>query len=194
MRELNPLIEKLINDKIGGYDETTPNELVVRALQAMLGIHEEGGNNRGILVSAIQDTVGGPDHWAWCMSLQQTAVAFVEKKFSMVCDLAESEHCLTVFNAAKKAKRILKKPEIGSLVVWQHGYTQSGHVGCVTRISAMKDGWFVCIEGNTGGGSGIEREGDGVFEKIRNAQGSKEMRVLGYVKLSFLPKKSGRRA
>ena len=36
------------------------------AAEACVGIKEQGGNNQGPMVSLIQDTVGGPDHVAWC--------------------------------------------------------------------------------------------------------------------------------
>lgn len=189
MRELNPVIEKHIDGKIEKFDKTIlPNALLVRALRAMVGIHEEGGNNRGKLVSAIQDTVGGPDAWAWCMSLQQTAVAYVEKKLGLVCDLAESEHCLTVLAAAKKSKKNVNEPSAGDLIIWQHGNTSSGHVGCIISVGDQ----LRCIEGNTAGRDErtgvVSRDGDGVYETVRSRKGSGSMKVAGFVRLSFQPK------
>jgi hypothetical protein len=189
MRELNPLIEAYIDERIERYNQTvSPNALMIRALKAMVGIHEEGGDNRGPLVAAIQDTVGGPDPLAWCMSLQQTAVAYVEKKLSMVCDLAESEHCLTVLSAAERHKRNVKVPAPGDLIIWQHGASTDGHVGCITMVGD----YFQCIEGNTAGHDQrtgvVSREGDGVYETMRSRNGSQNMKVAGFVRLQFEPR------
>lgn len=186
MRELNPLIEKYVDDRIEKFtQEISPTALLLRCLRAMVGIHEEGGNNRGPLVAAIQDTVGGPDAWAWCMSLQQTAVAYVEKKLGVVCDLAESEHCLTVLQEAKRRKATVLVPAPGDLIVWQHGDSQSGHVGCITKVGD----YLECIEGNTSGHDArtgvVSREGDGVYVNLRSKNGAKGMKVVGFVRLSW---------
>lgn len=186
MRELNPLIERYIDDRIEKPENVSPTALFLRALQAMVGIQESGGNNRGPLIAAIQDTVGGPDAWAWCMSLQQTAVAYVEKKLGLVCDLAESEHCLTVLNEAKRRKQNVAVPSPGDLIIWQHGDTQSGHVGAIVKTGD----YFACIEGNTAGHDSrtgqLSRDGDGVYETLRSKNGSKGgMRVAGFVRLGW---------
>ncbi len=186
MRELNPLIEKFIDARTAPYDAKTitPTALLVNALKSMVGLSEEGGNNRGALVSAIQDTVGAPDPWAWCLSLQQTAIAYVENKLHVVCDVLPHEHCLTLFNDAKKRKKIVKDPSIGDLIVWQHGATTSGHVGCVIEAGPL----LLCIEGNTAADSDtVQRDGDVVALKKRSRSGSGSMRVLGFVRLSFSP-------
>lgn len=183
MRELNPLIEEYIDGRIAPYESTdSPHAILLKALHSMVGIQEEGGNNRGALVSAIQDTVGAADAWAWCLSLQQTAIAYVEKKLQVVCDVLPHEHCLTLFNDAKKRKKIVNEPIPGDLIIWQHGATTSGHVGCVIEAGPQ----LLCIEGNTAADSGtVVRDGDGVFLKKRSRLGAGSMRVLGFVRLGF---------
>jgi hypothetical protein len=58
--------------------------------------------------------------------------------------------------------------------------TASGHTGIVMSISV--DGKsMTTIEGNTGAGGTIERNGDGCYRKVRSVSGSKTMRVVGFI-------------
>jgi peptidoglycan hydrolase-like protein with peptidoglycan-binding domain/pimeloyl-ACP methyl ester carboxylesterase len=52
-------------------------------------------------------------------------------------------------------------------------------VGIVESVNA--DGTFTTIEGNTNDGSGVTREGIGVFRRQRDLNGSGEMRVVGFL-------------
>lgn len=185
MRELDKVIEAYIDEKIQPWNLTMhPNSVLILALKAMIGIKEEGVNS-GALVTSIQDTVGGPDHWAWCMSIQQTGVAYVEKKMIQTCSLYASEHCLTVLNNERAKRRVHVNPFIGALAIWRLGKTTNGHVGLVTDVVGER---IVCIEGNTGGGDGVNRDGDGVYEKVRWPQSGGAMRIAGYVELKWTPR------
>ena len=93
--------------------------------------------------------------------------------------LERSEHCMTVWNKSPKECR-LDKPMPGSVVIWQHGNTASGHTGIVTGVKLTPE-FFTTVEGNTGPGAGVIREGDGVFEKTRSVKGSDKMKVLGFL-------------
>lgn len=67
----------------------------------------------------------------------------------------------------------------GDLILWQHGDTVQGHVGIV--IAALQNG-YLTVEGNTSDSLGIDREGDGVFVKLRPKGGTSKMKQLGFLR------------
>lgn len=178
---MSPVIESFINDRIKVNSDFTPQEVVVAAAFAMIGIREEG-QNTGELVSAIQDTVGGPDPWAWCMSFVQTAYAYAEKRLSLSCNLPESEHCLSVFNEGVRRRIVVAAPEPGDIIIWQKSGTLLGHTGIVWSIK--KDNGLLVVEGNSAPqqGESIQREGEGVHLLARSQGGSPRMPVIGFLR------------
>lgn len=179
-RSIHPIIETYIDSKIPYLKHLTPGELLVRAMQAMIGVEEEGGNNRGKLVEAIQSTIGRAEGEPWCMSTVQTAIAYVEKKLSLVCGIPASEHCLTVFNDSVRRKLKVDVPKCGDLMVWQMGNTQAGHVGVIIAVEGADS--VRTVEGNTAPSSVVVRDGDGVYERIRSRKSGPKMKVLGYLR------------
>jgi hypothetical protein len=103
----------------------------------------------------------------------------VEKQTNVKSKIFKSEHCLTVWNNSPKELR-LKEPEVGCLVIWQYDNTTNGHVGIVTKVNKNT---IETIEGNTGTGAGVVREGDGVYARKRSKAGSDKMKILGYLKV-----------
>jgi hypothetical protein len=157
--------------------------LMLCAAQACVGIREEGGNNRGPLVTLIQETVGGPDHVAWCMSFVQTCIAYAELKTGVKSPIPAGEHCLTIWQTSPKEQRVKLLPLAGAIVIYQHGHSSSGHTGLVEST----DGNTVWnYEGNTESGVAlggkIERDGGGVYHTHRPIQGVGDMHLLGFLK------------
>lgn len=142
-----------------------------------IGVREEGGDNRGPQVEAFQRAVDGKASGEpWCMAFVQ----FCLKQVGLDRFVYPSEHCLTVWWKSEKAQRI-NKPELGCLVFWQHaGQEAAGHVGIVAEV--FSDGRFMSIEGNTGAGPGVEREGDGVYLRERSPSGTSVMHVVGFLR------------
>lgn len=159
--------------------------LVAEALR-WIGVTEHG-NNAGELVSLFQKTVDGKAQGeSWCMAYVQYCLKHALYYYDSVYDgcspmhgIYSSEHCLTVWNKTPKELRT-DKPEIGSIVIWQHGNTSSGHTGIVVGEKADPE-FFTTAEGNTGPGAGVVREGDGVFMKTRSVKGSGDMKILGFL-------------
>ena len=178
------LDEKLAKDPAAqeAIKNKQPTAIMLAAAKACVGIREQGGNNKGPLVSLMQDTVGGPDPWAWCMSFVQTCVAYAELKSGRKSPLAASEHCMSVWNA-NKLQRETSNPSAGSIVIWQKGDTQSGHTAFFV---GLENGEMSTVEGNTESGIGasgkVERDGGGVYECRRSIKGTPSMRVLGFIK------------
>lgn len=169
----------------------TPNEikanLLVAEAQRWVGICEQG-NNAGQLIELFQKTVDGKaQQESWCMSFVQFCLKNVDAQYGAVIGectkdrhlLERSEHCLTVWNKSPVACRS-DKPVIGAVVIWKHGDGPSGHTGIVTGLK-MDPEFFTTVEGNTGPGAGVVREGDGIFEKTRSVKGSGEMKILGWL-------------
>ena len=164
--------------------EADARALFIHAMQACVGIREQGGNNRGPLVELIQKTLGAAEGEPWCMSLVQTCLAWAELRSGKISPIFPSEHCLTVWNETPVAQRVQAIPAPGAIIIWRHGTGPSGHTGCT--ISAVADGKFTAIEGNTESGltaaGHIEREGGGCYETRRNIIGAGNMKVVGFLK------------
>ena len=194
-RKVDKLIEgyvynKLTNKRLFNTDadpkkefaKLTPTQLCIKVAEAMIGIHEEGGNNSGKLVASIQKTLGGADREAWCMSTMQTVVAIVEKWKELKCSFPESEHCQTVFINASERGLAVANPSVGDICIWKKKGTSNGHTGIIVVDG---DSTITTIEGNTGSSNGVERDGDGVYKKNRDIRGYGNMEMRGFLRLTF---------
>ena len=72
-------------------------------------------------------------------------------------------------------------------MLWQHWKggqpTQAGHIAVVAEV--VDEHTVRTLEGNTGAstvlGQGVERERDGVYERVRSIRGAGPMRVKGFL-------------
>lgn len=153
---------------------TNAEQLIAEA-ERWIGITERGGDNLGPDVEAFQRAVDGrAEGEPWCMAFVQFCLKQIGGG-----DIFPSEHCLTVWRKSPRELR-LQAPEPGCLMFWQYEGSAAGHVGIVKAVVGC---YCITIEGNTGPGGAVEREGDGVYQKrraIRPATGS--MRVLGWMR------------
>lgn len=187
-RNIQPLIENFIDKQISRdllvpAKYTNPNVLHIMAIKSLVGIREEGGNNSGELVQSIQTTIGRAQREAWCMSLQQTAIAYVEKKTGKKCTVPVSEHCLTTLRESAKINLVITDPVVGDLMIYRHGNSDRGHVACIVEDG---DEFVRTVEGNTGPDRGVTRDGDGVYHKLRSLKGSGDMSVAGFIRVNFI--------
>ncbi len=172
----NPLKPPVLSGSPG-----TSVQKLLEVASSYVGIHEQGGNNRGPMVEEFQRAVDGTSEGeAWCMSFAQYCIKAAEVSANTDSKVAQSEHCLTVWNNSPSELKS-SHPEPGSLVIWRYGSSTSGHVGIVEKVNS--DGTFTTIEGNTSSGSGIDREGDGVYRKQRDLDGAGNMRLVGFLKV-----------
>jgi len=153
--------------------------LVIEA-NRWVGVQEQGGNNKGQLVSIFQMYLGGAQDEPWCMSFIQYCLHWIDQYFpESKHKIFPSEHCMTVWRNSPSQCRIAK-PIPGSIIIWNHVGTDNGHTGIVRR----PDGNYAfTVEGNTGPGKGVIREGDGVFVKKRLLQLSSKskMQIVGFL-------------
>lgn len=144
-----------------------------------IGVKDSGGDNKGPEVEMFQKAVDGKaSQEAWCMAFAQYLLKQVETENQEPSGIFCSEHCMTVWDKTPDDRK-LKKPEVGCLVVWNFVGTSNGHTGIVTRIAGDR---IDTIEGNTGDGKGVVREGDGVYARNRSVTGDSKMKVMGFLK------------
>ena len=157
------------------------NEILAKEAQKWIGTVEVGGDNMGPDVEKFQKAVDGKASLEpWCMCAVQYWIHLVEERFLARSPIYETEHVYTCWNKTPVEQR-LKIPEVGCLMLWNYKGTTSGHVGVVVEV--MLDGYRVeTVEGNTGPGRGIVREGDGVYRKSRSINGGSKFIVLGFLK------------
>jgi hypothetical protein len=165
-------------------------KLLVFEAQKWIGVREIGGSNKGQIVEMFQKAVDGVAAGEpWCAAFTGFIVKTVDATMAALdldqvkTGLTLSEHVMTLWNKAP-AEAKSKTPEAGSLVLWQlykdGKPTGSGHIGIVTKVvDAQK---IETVEGNTNDGTGVERDGVGVFKRIRDIKGAGSMKVVGFLK------------
>ena len=147
----------------------TKRELALRVLISQIGVHEEGGNNRGPVVDEYQraDTLPG-EGYAWCMSLQQ----WCWKAATGGELLAEgTAGCATFYDWARRSGYLVDRPLRGDHVLFDlDGDRQyDDHVGMVERVLGLGPVLLLqTIEGNTSADDrGSQADGGGVRRKRR---------------------------
>lgn len=157
-----------------------PNMLLIQSALACEFQIFEKGDNKGEKVEQLQSTIGKAEGESWCMSFIQSLVAYVEVVTQTKCNIAHTESCL---HAWDKAEIKCIGPNMGSIAIWKYGDSNKGHCGIVVKEG---DDYFETIEGNTGAGLGINRDGDGVYKKIRSLNPKGNMKLLGFIALNFV--------
>lgn len=173
-----------------------PREFLRRALvfeaRRWVGIKEVGGDNRGQAVEMFQRAVDGKAVGEpWCAGFAHFCLEMVDKQLAAILTnyelknrIFKSEHVLTIWKETPMICRKVK-PEPGYLTLWWHFNDEgkpsgTGHVGIVTDVQA--EDRILSVEGNTSDGSGINRDGDGVYERTRHiVTGAGTMRHLGFL-------------
>jgi hypothetical protein len=190
MRHIQPEMIKYLDNKLkeNGFAQhcveiKDARNLFIETQKSCVGIREVGGNNKGPLVELIQKTIGGASAEAWCMSMQQTCLAYVENKLNIRSPIYSSEHCLTVWNKSPIESRVQFYPKPGAIIIWRHGNTQNGHTGMVMENYGNS---IAAIEGNTESGlkldGSIERNGGGIYFTNRNIRNNGSMIIVGFLK------------
>lgn len=177
------------------WDELTKAKMRSLRFEAKrwIGTIEKGGDNRGEMVEMFQRAVDGKaSREPWCMCFVQYCIQMVDasldNKYNQTLRhkraLFPSEHCMTTFHKSNSLLRI-NKPIEGCLILWRYykadgTKTESGHVEIVTNL--IDDQYVETVGGNTSDSSGVEREGDGVFQKKRDFTDKVgKMRVEGFL-------------
>lgn len=170
-RKISAVISKFIRARIPLTDEQldkqNATEIFCLAMRAMEGIMESGGNNRGPLVAEILKTIGLPSGTSWCMAMIQTALRFAELYSGDTSKVVSSGHCLTTYRDSPAACKVpTTSLRAGDLIIFQHGKTEDGHVEGVT--GSLQGLLAYTVGGNTSAGVGVNRDGDGVYHRMRS--------------------------
>jgi hypothetical protein len=192
MRDISRKMVEYIDKKIkgNGLAEKAIKDMDARTLMgvvadSLVGICEEGGNNKGPLVEMIQETIGEAQGEAWCMSFVQTVIAYCELRTGTVSPIFESEHCMTVWNKTPKKQRVKLIPAANAIAIWNYPPSANGHTGIV-RAYFQKAKKMNLVEGNAEAGLSkdgtIERNGGGVYFTERSIASSKKMVLVGFLK------------
>lgn len=149
-------------------------EAVIAEAMKWVGTVEEAGN-RGAAIERFQKAVDGiAAGEPYCMGWVQ----FLFKETGLRSDIFSSEHCMTVWRNSPKCLRLMN-PKRGCIPIWRFGESDSGHAGIVSSVNGAL---MKTIEANTGPAKGVEREGDGVYEKIRLIRPTEgRMKIVGFL-------------
>lgn len=168
----------------GNMERTDLNLRMLDLARFHIGVLEAGGANRGPMVERFQKAVDGKAQGEpWCMAFVQFLIKAVIEVHGSKTLAYESESCLEVWNKTQVGQR-LALPTPGLLAIWQHGSGPTGHVGIVSEVAPS---FIKTVEGNTGPGVGIVREGDGVYMRVRSCTRAGDtignMKLLGFLKV-----------
>lgn len=190
-RDLHPTLRLLIEGVVfkGGkipasFLERNHKKMVVTVARALdqLEIREVGGNNKGKVVGLIQAIIGSHipngNGDAWCQSMAQVIVAFIEDYLEVRSLFPVSEGVTKTWSLAQKVKGItLSSAVAGSFFQGQNGTSWTGHTGAVLQVFPKNK--METFEGNTGDAD--MRDGDGAFIKIRNQDKNGKLITLGFI-------------
>lgn len=163
--------------------------LLVHEARRWVGVKEVGGDNKGPQVEEFQKAVDGKAVGEpWCMAFVQFCVKRVDDfvtglgSASDRSPLRQTEHCLTLWHSTPEVFRC--HPEMGAIIIWRQikdgVRTANGHAGIITEV--MPNRVVRTVEGNTGDGLGIIRNGDGVYERTRNLGLTGSMEYVGCIR------------
>ncbi len=168
--------------------------VVAATRKETLSVREVGGNNKGKWIMVYLSFVGLFEPAAWCCAFVVTQIvkASIVQGVKLPKWFKKTGLCQALVNAAK-AQGLwidIADAKSGAVTVyrgdlacfWFTKYQRIAHIGHVTAVHS----WGVeTVEGNTGsdGKNGVERDGDGVYEKDRDWS---ELGVNGgFIRLPF---------
>lgn len=149
----------------------------VAAAEANLDVHEEGGNNQGKFVEIYLGSVGLGPGAPWCAAWvhYRLSAAAADLRTHLPQGFPRSGYCPD-YERWGKARGFYMHAAVGAslakrgdLVLFYFPAKQRvAHIGLVAGPRSDGRG-VITVEGNTGPprGSGVERDGDGVYRKSR---------------------------
>jgi hypothetical protein len=164
---------------------------VVEIAKKYIGKTEKPSNSgfSDELLQKRMEEVGWQKGQAWCSFLMELICKEADQKNWWKLEKLFSGSAVETFkNFKANGNKILDKPVVGSLVVWQKQINGkphwSGHIGLVSEV--INDTTFKSIEGNTipDNASGDSREGYIVAQKKRTVKKvTNGLQIIGFIKL-----------
>jgi hypothetical protein len=131
-----------------------------------LGTQENTSEGK-VLVEMFLNSVGLKGNLPWCAAFISFCLEEAEKTYGK-SGIVQTAGVLNMWEKTPKELRI-EKPEAGAIAIYQSQKNDkllsTGHAGIV--FDYPKPNLFITIEGNTTDGKGIDRDGDGVYKKMR---------------------------
>jgi hypothetical protein len=149
---------------------------LIAAAASLVGVREEGGNNRGLMIERFLRGVKQPPGQPWCAAFVHHVGYWSHFDYASETStwpLPSTASCYMLGAYAKQRGVLLEEPADGDVfLLWNARLARFAHTGIVARVREKGetpggDAWFDCdtVEGNTDvGGS---REGDGVMRRVR---------------------------
>lgn len=167
-------------------------KLLIDEASKWVGVKEEKPNWSPQIEVFQKEVDGKSNREPWCVSFIQYCVNQVDRDVSKTYwqgndyqpnQLYKTEHVLTLWSKTPLENRV-ETPFPGCVVLfWQFSEdgkpTGAGHAEIVKEV--LTEGRLKTIGGNTSDGASINRDGDGVYERIRKPPGSYTFRLLGYL-------------
>jgi hypothetical protein len=153
------------------------HEELVNEVAKWVGVKETKGN-QGHEVVMFQKYVDGlAKGEPWCCGFVQYCLGQVETKNRIRTRIFKTEHVLTMWNKTPVSLRS-PQPQEGFIVVWNFVGTPSGHCGIISKVHEET---IETIEGNTSDAQKVEREGDGVYKRVRRLNPTGNMKIVGFI-------------
>jgi uncharacterized protein (TIGR02594 family) len=118
----------------------------LKVAKSQIGVHEEGGNNKGVKVGEYLSSVGLPQGYAWCQSFVYWCFKKASFNLSAANPVPKTAGVLKHWNEVKYGKKVAV-PQVGDLFVMDFGKGM-GHIGFVSSVDLVKK-TFETIEGNS---------------------------------------------
>jgi hypothetical protein len=149
---------------------------LVAAAASLVGVHEQGGNNRGPMVELFLHEVKQPPGEPWCAAFVHHVgywSHYDSETRRSSWPLPPTASCYELGVFAKKRGVLRDEPEVGDVfLLWKEKLGRFAHTGVIVHLrahgeTAGEGQWFECetIDGNTDADG--SREGDGVLRRIR---------------------------
>lgn len=148
---------------------------------------KEADAARNRLLTAAMEEAGWQAPWAYCMGFAEGMVllalrelGYADRQVAMIRRVL-SPHVMTTVRGLARLDRLSTTPEKGALWLARHGNTDTGHAGIVSRVHP---GTMGTVEGNTSTtylGPDKDRQGDGIYRRIRNWDQNGNLRTMGFL-------------
>jgi len=158
----------------------TLSETALSIAISQLGVHEQGGNNRGPEVDQYLAAVGLAPGYSWCASFVHWCFKQAAAQLGLVNPCPKTAGAVRMWTLTEPiCRRVL--PVSGAIYVLDHG-AGKGHAGIVEQVGG--DGTLIEISGNTNAagsreGNAVARHTGASPDKIHGG------RLLGYLLLDL---------
>ena len=159
---------------------------LIRFVESFVGERETDGENRSSFIDVVNRWTGVPVGSPYCISALLWCIDQYCKENGYQTALTRRASVLGFLHSIPH-EFIYEEPEDGDIVCWNFG-NGYGHAGIVIDVIDQES--MLTVEFNTSDGKGINRDGNGCYERTRSRTGSDSFKVLGFVRIKELVNKT----